>query len=166
MKTLMLLRHAKSSWKNDRLGDHERPLNKRGKAAAPAMGRLVLEKNVVPDLIYSSTAVRAHTTAKAVAKACGYRGEIRTSEQLYLATAGTLMEHAERRVEDSVNRLMLVAHNPGMGNLVQMLSKKHEPFPTGALAVFEVPIDSWRDLALGLDFKMTALWRPRELNES
>ena len=68
MKTLMLLRHAKSSWKDEGLTDHDRPLNKRGKKTAPAMGHLILEKQLVPGLILSSTAVRARATAEAVAR--------------------------------------------------------------------------------------------------
>ena len=76
MKTLSIIRHAKSSWKDLGVPDHERPLNKRGRHDAPLMGKLLRDQNITPDLIISSTAIRAETTAKLVAKACKYKGEI------------------------------------------------------------------------------------------
>ena len=76
MKTLLILRHAKSSWKEQDLPDHDRPLNKRGKNDAPRMGKLLKDEDLIPDLIMSSTAVRAKKTAELVAKACKYKGKI------------------------------------------------------------------------------------------
>ena len=163
MKTLMLLRHAKSSWKDEGLTDHDRPLNKRGKKTAPAMGHLILEKQLVPGLILSSTAVRARATAEAVAEACNYSRAIEHLDELYLATAGELLFQVQSRTDESVDRAMLVAHNPGMGDLVTRLSGQHEPFPTAALAVFELGIDSWRALELGVETRLVHLWRPKEL---
>src|SRR6185436_11034634 len=92
MKTLLLLRHAKSSWKHSELADHDRPLNKRGKWTAPLMGALLLDEDLIPDLILCSSAVRAHTTALLVAKACAYAGEIKRIRKLYLAEAQTYVE--------------------------------------------------------------------------
>ena len=163
MKTLLLLRHAKSSWKDDSITDHERPLNKRGKKTAPLMGHLLREKNLVPELIVSSTAVRARTTAEAAAEACGYPGEVTLSDELYLATAGEILKYAQDRTEETMERIMLVGHNPGMEELVNILSGQREPFPTAALAVFELGIDSWRKLELGIEVKLENVWRPREL---
>ena len=163
MKTLLLLRHAKSSWKDESLTDHDRPLNKRGKKTAPLMGHLLREKNLVPDLVVSSTAVRARGTAEAAAEACGYAGEITLTDQLYLATAGEILRYAQERTEETLGRIMLIGHNPGMEDLVNMLSGQREPFPTAALAAFELKIDSWRKLELGVEVKFKNLWRPREL---
>ena len=163
MKTLVLLRHAKSSWKDDSITDHERPLNKRGKKTAPLMGHLLREKNLVPELIVSSTAVRARTTAEAAAEACGYPGEVTLTDELYLATAGEILKYAQDRTEETLERIMLVGHNPGMEELVNILSGQREPFPTAALAVFELGIDSWRKLELGIEVKLENVWRPREL---
>ena len=164
MKTLMLLRHAKSSWKEEGISDHDRPLNKRGKKTAPVMGHLILGNQLVPDLILSSTAVRARTTAKAVAKACNYNNAIEHIEELYLASAGELLFQAQSLVhDDDIDRMMLVAHNPGMEHLVSKLSGHPEPFPTAALAVFELGIDSWQALELGVETSLLHLWRPREL---
>jgi phosphohistidine phosphatase len=74
MKSVLILRHAKSSWKDPDLPDHDRPLNKRGKHDAPLMGRLLKREDLVPDVIISSTAMRARATAEAVAKGSGYKG--------------------------------------------------------------------------------------------
>lgn len=159
----MLLRHAKSSWKDSDVEDQDRPLNKRGKKTAPQMGRLLSKEGLVPDLILSSTAVRARDTAKAVAKAASYKGPVELLENLYLATAGKLMDEAQSRAPDSVDRLLLVGHNPGMEDLVEMLSGKREAFPTGALAVFEVGIDRWKALELGVETKLVKVYRPKEI---
>ena len=83
MKTLLILRHAKSSWKEQDLQDHDRLLNKRGKNDAPRMGKLLKDENLIPDLIMSSTAVRAKKTAELVAKACKYKGKIVLNHSLY-----------------------------------------------------------------------------------
>ena len=163
MKTLLLLRHAKSSWKDDSITDHERPLNKRGKKTAPLMGHLLRENNLVPELIVSSTAVRARTTAQAAAEACGYPGDVTLTDELYLATAAEILKYAQDRTEETLGRIMLVGHNPGMEELVNILSGQREPFPTAAIAVFELSIDSWRKLELGIEVKLENVWRPREL---
>ena len=83
MKSILLLRHAKSSRKDPDLTDHDRPLNKRGKRDAPRMGRLLKKEHLVPDIIISSTAIRARSTAEAVAKASGYKGDITFNRSLY-----------------------------------------------------------------------------------
>jgi phosphohistidine phosphatase len=160
----MLLRHAKSSWKDSDVEDHDRPLNKRGKKTAPQMGRLLSTEDLLPDLILSSTAVRARDTAKAVAKAASYKGPIELLDSLYLATAGELMDEAQNHTPDSVGRLLLVGHNPGMEDLVGILSGKREAFPTGALAVFEIGIPRWKDLELGIDAKLVKVYRPKGIN--
>ena len=87
MKTLLILRHAKSSWKDDSLPDHDRPLNKRGKQDAPLVGRLDSRKDLMPDLILSSTAKRARATVELVAEESNYQGEIEYSRDLYAAEA-------------------------------------------------------------------------------
>ncbi|MFZ0896282.1 MAG: histidine phosphatase family protein [Candidatus Nitrosopolaris sp.] len=85
MKSVLVLRHVKSSWKHPELADHDRPLNKRGKLDAPLMGRLLKKKGLVPDNIISATAIRARATTEAVAKASGYKGEIFLDKSLYAA---------------------------------------------------------------------------------
>src|SRR5687767_11102467 len=92
MKTLLLLRHAKSSWKDSALDDHERPLNKRGKNDAPKMGRLLRNEDLLPDLIIASSAKRCRKTAEHVIQNSGYRGETRFCAELYEADAGKLRD--------------------------------------------------------------------------
>lgn len=162
MKTLLLLRHAKSSWKDEGLADHDRPLNKRGKKAAPLMGQLLRREGLLPDLVLSSTAVRARRTAEEALAAAAYEGPLELLDELYLASPGTLLDVAARVPAESVGRLLLVAHNPGMEDLVGILSGRTGPFPTAALAAFDIEIESWRDLALGVVARPRGLWLPRE----
>ena len=83
MKTLLIMRHAKSSWKEQDLPDHDRPLNKRGEKDAPRMGKLLKDEDLIPDLIMSSSAVRAKKTAELVVKTCKYKGKIVLNHSLY-----------------------------------------------------------------------------------
>src|SRR5262245_56324247 len=128
------------------------------------MGRVLAKEALVPDLILSSTAVRARETAEAVAKSSGYEGPIELVESLYLATAGKLLGEASARAPDSVVRLLLVAHNPGMEDLVEILSGARQPFPTAALAAFEVGIERWKALELGVETKLVKVYRPKEMD--
>ncbi|MGB7955409.1 MAG: histidine phosphatase family protein [Candidatus Nitrosopolaris sp.] len=85
MKSVLILRHAKSSWKHPELADHDRPLNKRGKRDAQRMGELLRNEHLIPESVISSTAIRARDTAKAVVKASGYKGKIALNRSLYAA---------------------------------------------------------------------------------
>lgn len=162
MKELLVLRHAKSSWKEAGLTDHDRPLNKRGKAAAPRMGALLAEEGLIPDLIVSSTAKRARSTAKRVARAAGFDGEIVHERALYLAsTSGILGVVAH--VPEAVTRLLIVGHNPGFEELVLRLTGAYERFPTAALAHVELGIESWRE-SPSAGGRLQGLWRPRDLD--
>src|SRR5688500_20225930 len=91
MKTLLVLRHAKSSWNDSALGDHERPLNERGRRDGPRMGQLIREYGLIPDVVISSDAVRAQLTAQAVAEAARYEGEILLDPRLYLASPADIL---------------------------------------------------------------------------
>ncbi len=162
MKELLILRHAKSSWKHADVGDHDRPLNKRGKEAAPRMGALLADEDLLPDLVVSSTARRAHSTAKLVSEAAGYDGLIELDRAIYGAsTAEILRVIAETR--ESVQRLLIVGHNPGFEELVLQLTGSYERFPTAALAHVELGIESWRE-APHARGRLLSLWRPRELD--
>ncbi|MDJ0974375.1 MAG: histidine phosphatase family protein [Planctomycetota bacterium] len=164
MKTLLVLRHAKSSWKQPELADHDRPLNKRGKRSAPLMGALLDEQGIVPDLIVSSTARRALDTARSVAEAAGYEGDIEARRELYHAEPQDYLE-ALADVTDAFDRVMVVGHNPGMEMLVSHLAGHYERFPTAALAHLVLAIDAWHE-APGVTpaaARLEGLWRPRDL---
>ena len=96
MKELLILRHAKSSWKYQELSDHDRPLNKRGRRDAPRMGRLIRVRGLLPDLVVSSTAVRAMTTAHLASSAAGYTGSVELEPSLYLGGVHPYLEALAR----------------------------------------------------------------------
>jgi phosphohistidine phosphatase len=162
MKTLLILRHAKSSWNNAQLTDYERPLNGRGKQDAPRMGKLLREQDLVPDLIITSSAERALATAEAAALASGYEQEIQATRSFYHADPEAYLD-ALRRLDDSLERVMVVGHNPGMEELAEELTGSWEQMPTAALAQVSLPINHWRELEDGTTGELVNLWRPKEL---
>lgn len=162
MRTLLVLRHAKSSWDHSELADHDRPLNKRGMRAAPRMGRLLAEQDLIPDLILSSTAARARTTAELVADACGSPPAIDYLPSLYGAGPEEYLEAASEAGCDD-ERIMVVGHNPGIELLVALVAGVRERMPTAALAHIELDIDGWED-AMEARGRLIGLWRPKELD--
>ena len=162
MKTLLLLRHAKSSWKNPDLDDHDRPLNKRGKRDAPRMGVLLKDEGLIPDFIVSSSAKRAWRTAECAALHSGYRGEVRVTSELYEASSDRIREVIQSTA-DSVSRLLVVGHNPGLEALLEELTGEYTPLSSGALACLHFEMDSWNGLEEGVRGKLARLWQPREL---
>lgn len=164
MKTLLILRHAKSDHADPGLADHDRPLNERGKRDAPRVGERLLAAGLAPEVILSSTAKRAKKTAEKVAAACGYEREVRYLSDLYLAPSSTYLAVLSR-LDDDVARALVVGHNPGLEDLVCDLAGKELEFPTAALARFDFDIDTWRPLAAGPRGKLVELWIPRESGE-
>lgn len=162
MKTLLILRHAKSSWKDLTQADHDRPLNKRGKRDAPAIGRFIRQNDLVPDLIVSSTAKRARKTAQAVADEVDYPKEVTQTRNLYHAYPDAFIEILQA-LDNHFRTVLMVAHNPGIEELVAQLSGVYERMPTGALAHFELPIDDWQDLEDGMRGRLRGIYRPKEL---
>jgi phosphohistidine phosphatase len=162
MKTLLILRHAKSSWDNARLTDYERPLNKRGKIDAPRIGKLLREQELVPDLIITSSAERALATAEAVALASGYEQEIKATRSFYHADPEAYLD-VLRQLDDSLERVMAVGHNPGMEELLEELTGLWEQMSTAALAQISLPINQWSELDEETTGELVNLWRPKEL---
>jgi phosphohistidine phosphatase len=163
MKILLLLRHAKSSWKHTELPDFDRPLNKRGKSDAPRMGELLRQMDLLPDLILSSTAQRARQTTQAVVDASGYGGEVRWLDSLYAAPPEAYLE-ALRRLDDSLQRVMVVGHNPGLEELLEALTGAAQPLPTAALAQVLLPIQGWSQLGEDVSGELVQIWQPRQLS--
>jgi phosphohistidine phosphatase len=162
MKTLLVLRHAKSSWSEPGLDDHERPLNERGRRDAPRMGALVREYGLMPDVVLSSDAVRARLTAEAVADAARYAGEILLEPRLYMASPADIRSLLAT-VRENAETVMIVGHNPGLEQLVEHLTRVRHDLPTATLVEIGLAIDQWRDLTLSTRGTLVGLWRPEDL---
>jgi phosphohistidine phosphatase len=163
MKNLLIMRHAKSSWSNSFVSDHNRPLNKRGKKDAPRMGALLKQEEMVPELIISSTAERAMATAEAAALSADYENEIQYTRQFYHADAETYLEVLQD-LPDDITRVMVVGHNPGMEELVHLLSNVDTRFTTANIAHIQLPIARWHELNENVSGELLNLWRPKELD--
>jgi len=163
MKTLLVLRHAKSSWRESELADHDRPLNKRGKRDAPRMGELMRVEGLLPDLILTSSARRAHRTAELVAEASGYDGEVQVSRDLYAAGPEEFVE-ALAGLMPVLDTVLVVGHNPGVEELLEMLTDEAPAMPTAALAQVELDIEGWADLEGEVTGRLVNLWLPRDLD--
>lgn len=163
MKTLLLLRHAKSSWQDPGLEDHDRPLNPRGLRDAPRMGQLLRDRDLLPDLILCSSARRAQETAERVLESSGYDGELQIRRDLYHAGPATCLEVLGDLPEE-IECVLLIGHNPGLEEVLDRLAGRYERMPTAALAHLALEIATWRDLKLGVDAELVDFWRPRELS--
>ena len=153
MKTLYLIRHAKSSWDDLDLTDIERPLNERGKKDVPRMGNRLKEKNVFPDLMLSSPARRALETCKVIAKTLGFAEEkIKTDKRLYHADEDQLLKII-REIEDLDDKeevVMIFGHNPGLTVFANLLLNEHiENIPTCGVVGSTVRAKSWKETTIG-----------------
>jgi len=146
MKKLFVVRHAKSSWKDEHLKDFDRPLNKRGEANAPMMAKRFKGKNISPDAIVSSQANRAKATALLLAKGVGFTKEIVYKKSLYEADAKTI-EEILRAVDDKEATLFLVGHNPELNLFAQEYVNFSENIVT--CGVLEIAFDckSWSEIS-------------------
>jgi phosphohistidine phosphatase len=162
MKTLLILRHAKSSWSDSKLADIDRPLNKRGKHDAPIVGALLREVDLVPDRILCSPATRARKTAKAVAEASGYEGEIELDDDFYPGDPQAYIE-ALQSLSDDVQCAMVVGHNPGLEDLLNTLTGESAALPTAALAQVNLSIHAWLELDEEVEGQLVQVWRVKEL---
>jgi phosphohistidine phosphatase len=169
MLRLMLLRHAKSSWKEPQIADRERPLAERGRGAAPLIGRYASEHGLVPARILYSPARRARETYELFAAALDQPVPAEAVEELYdFGDGRALLEVARRRGGDTAS-LMLVGHNPSLENLARMLAvggdadalaELRGKFPTAALAVIDCNAARWAELGPGCG-KLVAFITPR-----
>jgi len=155
MKTVVIVRHAKSSWDDLSLSDHQRPLNKRGLKDAPMMGARLAEWGPPIDRVISSSATRALTTAELITHEMGLPwDEIQIEDALYHATEEELLDLINEQ-DDYLDGLMLFGHNPGMAYLVMNLSDiEFDNFPTCGVAVLQFDVDSWS--AIGEEIAVTA----------
>jgi phosphohistidine phosphatase len=148
VKQLILLRHAKSSWKTDALDDIDRPLSERGNRDAPRMGMRLLARRARPALVLASPATRAQRTAKLVTRALGHRAElIKTEEALYLATPASVLAVVAGQ-DDAHDCLLVVGHNPGLTDLANRLLPDLEldNLPTAGVVAIDLATTSWKDV--------------------
>lgn len=149
MKQLILVRHAKSSWKDSSLADIDRPLNGRGKRDAPRIGAWLASEGHYPDQIVSSPAKRARSTARKLAKALDYpKGDIAIEDALYAFDDGAGVIAALTALDDAHDRVLIVGHNPTFTTLAWRLGGLElENLPTCGAVGVDFAIDAWRDLA-------------------
>jgi phosphohistidine phosphatase len=168
MRTLFLLRHAKSDWGDPAFGDFERPLNARGRKAALAVGRELRRLGLAAERILASPAARVVETLEGVADGYGARMAVDYDRRLYLAPAETLLDFV-RAADDADDRLLIVGHNPGMEQLALRLARGGTlrdqlaaKYPTGALAQISLPAAHWREVEPGSG-TLDRFLRPRDL---
>lgn len=173
MKTLSLLRHAKSSWDDEALSDFDRPLAPRGKTAAPLMGRHMRDIGLTPDLVICSSSVRTRQTARLALEELDIpKLEVVYDDAIYEASANELLARLQR-VEATVGHVLMIGHNPGLQRLVLLLTDGRlagesadiaEKLPTGALVTLDLDIGDWATIGRGCG-TVTYFATPRKLQE-
>jgi len=167
MKTIYLLRHAKSSWDDPGVADFDRPISGRGKRACGTLARTIAELHVAPELILCSSAKRTQETLQRIASALPHDYTVVIERQLYLASARRLLARLQR-VPDDIRAVMLIGHNPGLQRLAEMLAGSGEKaalarlatkFPTAGLVDLEFPGTNWRSLE-ERGTKLVRFWSP------
>lgn len=161
MKTLLIMRHAKSSWDNPDWSDYERPLNKRGLKTAPFMGNIIYKNDIQPDLIIASAAKRAKQTAILVKESAQVEKPIQFEEKIYEASATTLL-YLATEFPDKYQTILIIGHNPGIEEFIRLLTGDYCSMPTTSLAKVLLNIDSWKEIGLNKGFLETVL-RPKDL---
>ena len=165
MRTLYLLRHAKSSWARPLLRDHDRPLARRGQAASRAIADYIAGSHPLPDLVISSTAVRTVQTARLVVARWQPRPPVVEDASLYLGTPGAMLSCIQ--AVEGAPALMLIGHNPGTAELGCLLAGDRDAlggkFPTAGLAVLTFAVDDWAAAAPGAGH-LLAFVQPRSLD--
>lgn len=162
-KTLLLLRHAKSSWKDLSLDDHQRTLNGRGRDAATRVGRLVQEQQFAIDLVLCSTSTRTRETADRVFEGAKSKPPISYRDDLYHASPETMIQVLSHVAEPN-QCVMLIGHNPGLEEFLSQLTGNETEFPTAGLAQIELDFDRWTQFNEQTRGRLVQFWRPKELD--
>jgi len=169
MKTLYLLRHAKSDWGDPGLDDHDRPLTARGERASAVMAVHFVQQGYQPSLVLCSSARRTRQTLESLLPHLPGDPEVLFEEEIYLASRGQLLARVQE-IDDGQSRVLLIGHNPGIADLARDLAGSGERaslrrlarFPTAASAVCEFDLERWRDLAPGSG-RLVAYATPKDL---
>ncbi len=161
-KTLLILRHAKSSWKNEKLKDFDRPLKHRGEEAANLIGKILVKAELIPQVILSSPAQRAKQTAEIVVEESKFKGELKLVESFYMGEPENYIKEL-KNLPDEIERVMVVGHNPGLEALLQLLDGKVDSLPTGSLAYLVLDVKHWADLTKATVGELISFWEPDEI---
>ncbi|HLK56393.1 MAG TPA: histidine phosphatase family protein [Chthonomonadaceae bacterium] len=164
MKTVLLLRHAKSSWDAEHLPDYQRPLSERGERDAPRMGKALRKQGVLPDCILSSPATRTRQTLEAVLQAAHLEVTPQFVDSLYGASAEELQKQV-CALPDTCSCVLMVGHNPGMEELVAQWTGEPEPMPTAALASIGFDVRRWSEIK-GAQGKLAWRLTPKHLDDN
>lgn len=175
MNYVSLLRHAKSSWDDPQQKDFDRPLNERGRRAAPLIGAYLAAHGLAPDIVLCSSARRTRETLKLLVESLGRPKNTQILDTLYLASAPSLLAHINALVE-TFRHVLVIGHNPGLEMLASELAdpvgsdklalrRMAGKFPTGALARFEFDVDEWKGVARG-EGRLIAFVTPRDLGNT
>lgn len=159
---MLMMRHAKSSWKSGVATDHERPLNKRGRNDAPVMAQLLCGNDLVPELIISSDSRRTCETLELmqpVFEKFGSEPVIDIDSSFYHAPASEWLDKLVE-ISDDYSSVLFLGHNPGAEELVMHFSQAHHSMPTAAIAYFEFEAEKWSQCEEG---RLVDLWRPKEI---
>ena len=162
MKTILLMRHAKSSWDEPHLADHDRPLSSRGMSAAPLIGEHLARIDLVPDVIVCSTAVRARQTVDYLLETLPYEGKVTYSRDLYHAGTESFLDEIYK-LDEQIQCAMLVGHNPGMEMAVEDLTGEWVRMPTAAVARIDFEVNSWQEITEDIEGTLVEIYTPREL---
>lgn len=161
-RTLLILRHGKTSQALPGMGDRDRPLTSRGEQDVAKIGQFALGKKLLPDLIITSSARRCHETAKIFAQTVGHTNGILAVDELYEAPVDKYVAQLQT-VPDQHLCVLLVGHNPGLEHLIDDLTKSKESLVPGTLAKIKIQIDFWAKLTAPSNHELKKLWRPDDV---
>ena len=161
MKTLILMRHAKSSMEEKHKDDWDRTLSKRGKKNAVTMAKVLKEKEPVPQVILASAAVRTHETADLLAAELSFRGDIHFLSSLYQGEVDSYLSEV-RALPDSCDCALVIGHNPVLEGFLQMVTGKVEALPTASMAYIQVPVTSWKEFDFSTPAELIHFSKPKD----
>ncbi len=163
-KVLLILRHAKSSWKDKKLDDHDRPLNKRGRREAIKMGEYLKKTNMMPDTIITSSALRAIETTKYTCRYSGYNNLVEVNFSLHQGGIDAYI-NALTAVANDKQKLLIIGHNPDLEELAGIIINKTIKIPTCTLVQINLSIENWKSISLHCNFRseLVNIWRPKKI---
>lgn len=163
MKTLLIMRHAKSSWENSDYSDFEQPLNEFGLKAAPFMGNIIYKNGLQPDLIISSPAKRAKQTAVLIKAVAEIKANIEYREELYGARASAFLD-VTSDIKETHESVLIIGHNPELERFIHLLTSEQQSMPTASFAIIKLNIEKWSEMTANCG-QLELVVRPRDLME-